>query len=134
MQRRILNGIAVVFVVAVVIVLGVSAVGAFTGGDGSTATGPVETGTITIAMKGLAFSKGTRTVAVGSTVVWRNLDDTAHTVTAKDGKAFASPTVAQGRTYSHTFSARGTFDYYCTIHPFMKGTIRVVLPYGLEPR
>jgi plastocyanin len=37
-------------------------------------------------------------------------------------------------TFSHTFSTRGSFDYLCTIHPFMKGTITVVLPYGLEPK
>lgn len=134
MQRRIMNGIAIGFVAVVVVALGVSAVGAFTGGGTSTAKGPVETGTVTISIKGLAFAKGTRTVAVGSTVVWKNLDGTAHTVTAKDGTSFDSRNVDPGGTFSHTFSERGTFDYLCTIHPFMKGAITVLLPYGLEPK
>src|SRR5690349_13269463 len=69
MQRRVLNGIAAVFVVAVVVAIAVSAVGAFTGG-GTRATGPVETGVVRVSIKGLAFSRGTRTVAVGTTVVW----------------------------------------------------------------
>jgi plastocyanin len=129
-----MNGLALGFVILVVAALGVSAVGAFTGGGSSEAGGPVETGTVTISVKGLAFAKGTRTVAVGSTVVWKNLDGTAHTVTAKDGKSFASRNIDAGGTFSHTFSTRGTFDYLCTIHPFMKGTITVVLPYGLEPK
>ena len=125
MSRRIMNGIAIGFVVVVVGALGVSAVGAFTGGDGSTATGPVETGPITISVKGLAFANGTRTVAVGTTVTWKNLDGTAHTVTAKDGTTFNSRTLAPGKTFSHTFSKRGAFDYSCTIHPFMRGTVIV---------
>ena len=134
MQRRIMNGIAIGFAVIVVVALGVSAVGAFTGDDGATATGPVETGRITIDIKGLAFAKGTRTVAVGTTVVWKNLDGTVHTVTGKNGATFDSRELATGDTFSHTFSDRGTFDYLCTIHPFMKGRITVVLPYGLEPK
>jgi plastocyanin len=133
-RRRLVNGLALVFVAVVVAALAVSAVGAFTGDGAATAQGPVETGTVTVDVKGLAFAKGTRTVAVGTTVVWRNLDDTTHTVTAKDGKSFDSRAVDTRGTFSHTFSRRGSFDYLCTIHPFMKGTITVVLPYGLEPK
>jgi plastocyanin len=134
MERRVLNGIAVVFLAVVAIAIAVSAAGAFGGGSGSSAPGRVETGVVPISIKGLAFVDGTRTVAVGTTVTWKNRDGTAHTVTARDGRSFDSRQIATGGSFSHTFSKRGTFAYLCTIHPFMKGTIRVVLPYGLEPK
>ena len=111
-----------------------AAVGGFDGGDPAATGRRVDTGVVGISIKGLAFTKGTRTVAVGTSVTWKNLDDTTHTVTAMDGKAFDSHNLRPGETFTHTFSTRGTFEYLCTLHPFMRGTITVVLPYGLDPK
>lgn len=55
-----------------------------------------------------------------------NRDATTHTVT-DNNKAFDSGNIASGATYKYTFTTAGTYQYYCTIHPFMKGTI-VVTP------
>ena len=41
--------------------------------------------------------------------------------------AFDSGNLASGAAYSHTFAQAGTYQYYCVIHPNMKGTI-VVTP------
>jgi len=30
-----------------------------------------------------------------------------------------------GATFSHTFASAGTFDYVCSIHPMMHGTVVV---------
>ncbi|HEX2667565.1 MAG TPA: plastocyanin/azurin family copper-binding protein [Gammaproteobacteria bacterium] len=37
-----------------------------------------------------------------------------------------------GDTYSYTFTKPGTYSYYCTLHPFMKGKVVVtpVIPAG----
>lgn len=63
-------------------------------------------------------------VAVGGTVTWKNVDSAAHTVTAPDG-TFDSGLVMAGKTFSHKFGTAGTFNYACTVHPWMKGTVTV---------
>ena len=71
-----------------------------------------------------AFVPATVTVKVGSTVTWTNKDEDPHTVVA-DGGAFRSEALGSGGTYSFTFPAAGTFDYVCSIHPFMRGNVVV---------
>jgi len=71
-----------------------------------------------------AFVPLTLTVKAGSTVTWTNHDEEPHTVAANDG-SFHSPGMGTGATFSHTFSAPGTFDYVCSIHPMMHGTVVV---------
>jgi plastocyanin len=63
------------------------------------------------------------TVKRGTTVTWTNRDITPHTVT---GSGWGSPTLAPDATYSYTFNSAGSFDYKCSIHPAMQGTINVV--------
>ncbi|MDE1853861.1 MAG: cupredoxin family copper-binding protein [Thaumarchaeota archaeon] len=64
------------------------------------------------------------TAKVGQSVTWVNRDASAHTVTSTSG-VFDSGIIASGATYSFTFTEPGTYQYYCTIHPWMKGTITV---------
>jgi len=63
-------------------------------------------------------------IGVNSTVTWINSDDVPHTVTATDG-SFNSGNMNAGQSWSHTFTAPGTYSYYCAYHPWMKGTIVV---------
>ena len=72
-----------------------------------------------------SLAPGNFTVKVGSTITWFNADASVHTVTSTG--AFDSGNLASGATYSHTFAQAGTYQYYCVIHPNMKGTI-VVTP------
>ena len=71
------------------------------------------------------FSPAARTVNVGDSVSWANTGDAPHTVTARDG-SFDSGFLFTGEAYSRTFSAPGTFEYFCTIHPEMVATITAV--------
>jgi uncharacterized repeat protein (TIGR01451 family) len=64
------------------------------------------------------------TVKAGDTVTWTNSGSLAHSVTADDN-SFDSGLVNAGSTFSHTFSAAGTFAYHCTPHPWMKATVIV---------
>jgi plastocyanin len=73
---------------------------------------------------GFAFVPVTLTVTAGTTVTWTNHDEEPHTVAASDG-SFHSPGMGTGATFSHTFSTAGTFDYVCSIHPMMHGTVVV---------
>ena len=77
-----------------------------------------------VAIDGFAFAPVTLTVPVGTTVTWTNRDEEPHTVAASDG-SFHSPGMGTGATFTHTFSTTGTFDYVCSIHPMMRGTVVV---------
>jgi hypothetical protein len=80
-------------------------------------------------MGDLFFSPTSVTIAVGDTVTWTNDGQAPHNATADDG-SFHTPTIEHGQSASHTFSQAGTFSYICTIHPNMKGTIRVTSASG----
>ncbi len=73
---------------------------------------------------GFAFVPAKVTVSAGTTITWTNRDEEPHTVAASDG-SFHSPGMGTGATFSHTFSTAGTFDYVCSIHPMMHGTVVV---------
>ncbi len=67
---------------------------------------------------------GPETASVGDTVTITNEDSVGHTWTAVDGD-FDSGTIAAGETFEFTFDEAGEFDYFCSIHPEMEGTITV---------
>jgi plastocyanin len=65
------------------------------------------------------------TVNVGDTVEWKNADIVPHTVTAVEGKAFDSGSIAKGASWRFTAVKKGTYDYFCTLHPNMKAKLVV---------
>ena len=46
-------------------------------------------------------------------------------MTGDDFKSGSPGGLANGDTYKHTFKKAGSFDYVCTVHPGMAGTIEV---------
>jgi plastocyanin len=71
------------------------------------------------------------TVKAGTSVTWTNNDSSIHTVTSglpekgDVGTLFDSSLISPGNTFVHVFDKQGTFDYSCTLHPFMHGQINV---------
>lgn len=65
------------------------------------------------------------TVAVGGKVTWLNQDSAPHTATAEDD-SFDTGTLDEGKIGSATFKQPGSVAYICSIHPTMKGTVKVV--------
>ena len=71
------------------------------------------------------------TVKTGTSVTWTNKDSSIHTVTSglpekgDVGTLFDSSLINPGMTFVHVFDKQGTFDYSCTLHPFMHGQIIV---------
>ncbi len=63
----------------------------------------------------------------GDTVVWENVDDIPHTVVSSPVGTFKSKALDTSDTFSFTFANAGSFDYFCSLHPHMKGKI-VVAP------
>jgi plastocyanin len=72
-----------------------------------------------------AFSPADIEVQVGDKITWTNDDAAPHTVTATSGADFDSGSLAQGASFSFEAKKAGTIDYFCSIHPSMKGTITV---------
>ena len=68
------------------------------------------------------FVSRTALVNAGMTVVWINQDSTDHQI---QSATFSSPVLKPGDTFSHTFDNVGVYDYICSIHPSMAGTISV---------
>ena len=64
------------------------------------------------------------TVAAGTTVVWTNRDDVPHTVTSSNDK-FGSKALDTDDAFSFTFKDPGKYEYYCSVHPKMTGTVIV---------
>lgn len=87
----------------------------------TTAAGPAA-GAVTIT--GFAFAPTPLRVAVGATVTWTNGDPVPHTVTADNGD-FPGAMLDPGAHGSATFTAVGSYDYHCAIHPFMHGMVIV---------
>jgi plastocyanin len=73
-------------------------------------------------------------IDVGDEVIWTNEDLAFHTVTSgnptdgPDGQ-FDSGMFKIDEQFSHKFEESGNFDYFCTLHPWMQGTI--VVPVAL---
>jgi len=72
---------------------------------------------------GFSYS-GAESASVGDTVEVSNEDSVGHTWTAVDGE-FDSGSIGAGETFDFTFDEAGEFDYFCSIHPEMTGTITV---------
>jgi plastocyanin len=78
----------------------------------------------TIVVKNFDFSPMSLTVPAGTTVIWLNLDGEPHTVVSVEG-LFRSGGLDQNDTFSFTFDKAGTYQFVCSIHPQMRGTIVV---------
>ena len=69
------------------------------------------------------------TIKHGETVYWKNQDAAFHSVTSgfygdPDG-LFDSELLDPEDIFSYKFTEEGIYDYYCTLHPWMKGIILV---------
>ena len=80
--------------------------------------------TQTVTISDFTFSPATVTITAGDTITWTNTDPVVHTATSSSG-AFDSGDIAQGESFSVTFTTPGTYDYFCTPHPTMTGQIVV---------
>lgn len=69
-----------------------------------------------------AFLPEVLRVEVGETVTWRNDDVLGHTIT---GDGFDSRRISRGGTFSYTFDEPGEYEFFCSIHPDMTGTVIV---------
>ena len=81
---------------------------------------------IQVTISGDTFSPQEIVVVIGvnNTVMWINGDTDVHTATGTNVK-FDSGMLNPGQSYQYTFRTPGTYDYDCTIHPWMTGIVIV---------
>ncbi len=77
-----------------------------------------------VGIKDFKFAPPVLTVPVGAAVTWVNHDEEPHTVTSGTG-AFGSAGLVNDDSFVQTFTKPGTYQYFCAIHPYMKGTVVV---------
>jgi plastocyanin len=77
----------------------------------------------TVEIKQMQFQPSELTVQKGDTVVFINKDLVVHDVAEEADKAWSSSSLPPGQSYSLVVNKSA--DYYCTIHPVMKGKLLV---------
>jgi len=78
---------------------------------------------ITATIDNFTFSPQKLTVKVGDTITWTNHDDIPHTVTSTGH--FRSKALDTDDKFSFTFTTPGAFEYFCSLHPHMQGSVVV---------
>jgi plastocyanin len=85
-----------------------------------------------VLLQALAFHPQNITVPLGTNMTWINLDSNIgccdpgyHTVVFVSGANASSPQMKRFDTWSYQFNAAGEVDYFCSIHPYMKGQVTV---------
>lgn len=77
----------------------------------------------TVIIKGMVFIPEELHVRKGDIVVWLNKDIVPHNITDFPDNQWTSGTLAVKGSWKKQIDQ--TFDYYCSIHPTMKGKITV---------
>jgi hypothetical protein len=85
---------------------------------------PPSAGLHDVSIDNFSFSPATATVPAGATVKWTNHDDVPHVIMSNE-KKFKSPVLDTDQQFSYAFPARGTYKYFCSLHPRMTGQIVV---------
>lgn len=80
-------------------------------------------GIVRVKMQNLVFDPEVVEAKVGQMIEWINNDHYVHTATA-DGKW--NYTIPVGKKISHRVKASDAGDYYCRLHPNMRGKIKIV--------
>jgi plastocyanin len=74
----------------------------------------------------LYYAPSPSTVSNGTMVNWTNDDSTFHTVTSTNlPPTFDSGLMQPGKKYTFTIASPGIYDYFCRLHPFMRGRVIV---------
>jgi plastocyanin len=80
-------------------------------------------GSVTVKIKNFAFIPSKLNVAKGTKVVWVNKDGVKHTATRRG--SFTTGKIKPGHAAAVRFTAKGTYGYFCKIHPEMHGKVIV---------
>jgi len=112
-----LSGISRIVVFLFGLILSAAAPG--TTANGAAAAAPAE-----VKIDNFSFTPASITVPVGTEVTWTNRDDIPHNVVSED-HSMKSKVLDTDEKFTFTFTKPGTYSYFCSLHPKMKGTVVV---------
>jgi plastocyanin len=86
----------------------------------------VHAATTTVSVQDNQYNPASVTINVGDTVQWNWTDSNPHTVSSTGAESFDSSPAKTSGSFTHTFSAIGSFGYVCSVHgSIMSGTVVV---------
>ncbi|MFA5127139.1 MAG: plastocyanin/azurin family copper-binding protein [Patescibacteria group bacterium] len=118
----------ILLLVALVLMFGVSGCGRPSNNDANGNIGDqnlnmiLPDNTVRVRIKDSQFISKTAIIKAGMTVLWVNQDNVDHQIKST---TFSSPKLKPGDTFSYTFDNVGVYDYVCSLHPTMAGSISV---------
>lgn len=77
-------------------------------------------------------------IIVNDEIYWKNADTVGHTATSGTPESgpdglFDSGVIERGKFFSYKFTKVGEYPYYCTLHPWMTGLVKVVSGLSVLP-
>jgi plastocyanin len=95
------------------------------GGKGGGGAVSARSGPDRVAIGGFLFGPEKLVVKNNQYVTWTNTDDSPHQVTIAGEGGTRTAVMLKGQSQTLKFTAPGTYDYICGLHPGMKGKIEV---------
>lgn len=77
----------------------------------------------TITISDFSFQPQEIMTNAGTEIIWKQDDSVKHTVVSNG--MFESKILSNGDKFMFKFDKPGTYEYYCSIHPSMKGKVIV---------
>ena len=77
-----------------------------------------------VSIVNFSFTPGEISIAPGESVTWTNDDGAPHGLAYRDG-AKGTDLLLPGASFSRRFDQPGTYDYNCSVHPYMTGRVIV---------
>ena len=91
------------------------------------AASPAKEGGAKVSIANFAFAPAEITIAPGESVTWTNDDGAPHGLEFNDGAPGTDPLLPKA-SFSRRFDQPGTYDYNCSVHPYMTGRVVVAAP------
>jgi len=88
----------------------------------NTYSGPSAETNLNIFIRDSKFIPNAGAMPLGSKVIWINEDKVTHNVS---GQGWSSGDLAPGQSFSKTFDSADDYKYHCSIHPSMKGELKI---------
>jgi len=79
---------------------------------------------VKISIINFQFTPAEVTIAPGESVTWVNDDGAPHGLEYNDG-SLGKDLLLPGESYNRRFDQPGTYDYNCSVHPYMTGRVIV---------
>jgi plastocyanin len=120
-----------VVVTGVLALIGFVVMALSTGGDTGGSASDVgqtpfvsEEDAVDLTIEDFLYSPDDLTINAGTTIIWTNFDSAVHDATERD-RSWNTELLSEGDVGEVTFDEAGTFEYFCSIHPWMEGAITV---------